>query len=65
MRDGMIVNYNTVIKIGIIKDLNSQKIKFFNKGNTIYKLFDMVCFEIELSSIGLIAVNVQILKLLL
>lgn len=59
MRTGVIISYNQKVRLGIIKDSNSQKIRFFNENEkVIYKRLDSVTFEIAFVDASLMAVEI-------
>lgn len=59
MSIGVICSYNKVVGIGVIKDTNKQKIKFFNQ-NTLIPFLpnDVVRYEVSQTSYGLMAIDV-------
>lgn len=59
MRTGIVISYNAVVRCGLIKDCNEQKIRFYNENlNWVFKRFDVVNFSVVYLVAGLRAVNV-------
>ncbi|QPH40194.1 hypothetical protein [Pedobacter endophyticus] len=59
MRTGIVVSYNTIERIGLIKDSNNQKIRFYNENSAIFfRKNDVVNYSVALTNHGLRAVNV-------
>lgn len=47
MRTGVVLSYNKEVKYGFIKDLNGQKIRFYNEDETMtFSIGDIVQFKI-------------------
>lgn len=61
MRYGVIISFNKEAKIGVIKDLNQQKIRFHIESPTVnFNRTDLVSYEIALVETGLTAVNITL-----
>lgn len=61
MRYGVIISFNKEAKIGVIKDLNQQKIRFHIESPTVnFNRTDLVSYEIALMETGLAAVNITL-----
>ncbi|MDQ1142624.1 hypothetical protein [Pedobacter agri] len=59
MRTGVIVSYNSVIRCGVIKDGNKQKIRFYNEHpEVMFKVLDVVRFSIGFVDNALKAINI-------
>ncbi|WP_083837973.1 hypothetical protein [Pedobacter agri] len=59
MRTGIVIAYNSKVKIGIIKDSNGQKIRFYLEGVAItFRRFDVVQFNISFIAGSLRAIDV-------
>ena len=59
MRTGVVLSYNKEVKCGFIKDLNGQKIRFYNEDEKIlYGIGDIVHFKIGVVKNRPIAINV-------
>ncbi|MDQ1142856.1 hypothetical protein [Pedobacter agri] len=59
MRTGIVIAYNRKVKIGVIKDSNEQRIRFYSEGVTnTFQLLDVVQFDIAFIARSLRAVNV-------
>lgn len=59
MRKGIVLSYNHVVKYGFIKDLNGQKIRFYNEDDLIiFIVGDLVQFAIGVIKNRACAVNV-------
>jgi len=64
MRTGTIIAYNKKVGVGLIRDSNSQHIKFFETdSNSLPARGDVVTFDIGFRNRALAAINVFILKL--
>ncbi|MCX3264870.1 hypothetical protein [Pedobacter agri] len=62
MRKGIVLSYNKVVKYGFIKDLNGQKIRFYNEdGLIILNVGDLVQFAIGIIKNRPCAVKIIIL----
>ncbi|MCX3267458.1 hypothetical protein [Pedobacter agri] len=59
MRTGIVIAYNRKVKIGVIKDSNEQRIRFYSEDVTnTFQRFDVVQFDIAFIARSLRAVNV-------
>ncbi|KQR69850.1 hypothetical protein [Pedobacter sp. Leaf176] len=59
---GIVISFNQLAKLGCIKDINGEKIKFYPEsfGYDI-ATGDLVIYEIALGDKGLIAVNISLI----
>jgi len=62
MRSGKVLSYNSSVRVGVIKDENGGKIKFFNEYFLELKCGMGVGFEIAFTTNGLMATSLIILK---
>lgn len=59
MRKGIVLSYNKDVKYGFIKDLNGQRIRFYNENQSIiFKPGDLVHFAIGIVKKRPCAVNI-------
>ncbi|RZK14363.1 MAG: hypothetical protein EOO86_18710 [Pedobacter sp.] len=59
MRTGIILSYNRAARYGFVKDINGQKIRFYNEDPlTFFQRLDVVRFRIAFIGSCLRAVNV-------
>jgi len=58
MRTGIVLSYNKEVKYGFIKDLNGQKIRFYNEDEMDYCAGDIVQFKIGVMKNRPLAINV-------
>lgn len=62
IRYGIIVSLNRVAKIGFIRDVNKQKIKFhLESSNTKFNRTDLVSYEIAMIETELVAINLTLI----
>lgn len=62
MRKGIVLSYNKDVKYGFIKDLNGQRIRFYNDDNSIIlNVGNLVQFAIGIIKNRPCAVNILIL----
>lgn len=61
MRTGIILSFNKLASVGVLKDVNGQTIKFYaNEAELILARGENVSFDIAFRNRGLVAVNLKV-----
>ncbi|TCD08280.1 hypothetical protein EZ449_12805 [Pedobacter frigidisoli] len=62
MRKGIIISYNRAKRVGYIKDLNGQKIRFYNESKIDLKRNDLVDYSTKINDGVLLAIEIKVIK---